>query len=107
MATPESIVTAACVNWAVSQGWRPDRNHVGTFYTSYGGTVAIGRKGQPDWRFLKGNPDRYFECEFKAAGKKPRKDQLEYMAILKHLGIKVFWADSLESFKLQVAQFFD
>lgn len=106
MATPEGLVTNECVAWAQSQGWRPDRNHVGTFYTKYGGTVHIGRNGQPDWRFVKGNPDRYFECEFKAPGKKPRKDQIEYMAILKHLGIKVFWADSLDSFKQQVAELF-
>lgn len=102
----ESEVVKACVEWAHSQGWRPDRNHVGVFATQHGAKVHIGHKGQPDWRFVRGNPLLYFECEFKRPGEKPRKEQMEYMALLRYKGIPCFWADSLESFKQQVVALF-
>ena len=62
--------------------------------------IRTGRKGQCDWRAVRRNGHiEYLEVEIKATGKNPSKEQMEYLALRKHQGIPVTWADSLEMFQ--------
>ena len=93
----EADVVKQCVEHMHSIGWRPRRNHVGTFYTKHHTPIAMGEDGEPDWTFVHPrNPAVWIE--FKKPGKSPEKHQLEFMAKLQYLGYKAGWADSYESF---------
>jgi len=89
----ENDVEYNCIKWLKDLRWIADRIHVGVFYTRDGRVVAIGRPGQPDWRFKRRR--QYMEIEFKAPGKKPNKQQEEYLATMRALGVLCTWVDSL------------
>lgn len=91
----ESEVTADCVSWLQKRGWIAERNNVGVFYTRDGRPMAIGKPGQPDWRF-KHPKLGYMEIEFKRPGGKPDQRQAEYIAKHTHLGFLVACVDSLD-----------
>lgn len=90
----EASVTRAVIEHMRSLGYREKRNHVGLFYTEHGTPIHMGKVGEPDWLFLKPNDVVYIEI--KAPGKKPKPEQLEYIAKLQHLGFKATWCDSVE-----------
>lgn len=92
----ENDVERAIVNFLQTRGWIIDRVQVGVFYTRDGRPMAIGKPGQPDWRAKRGR--EYLEVEIKATGKRPDKKQLEYLAVMRHVGVAATWADSLEMF---------
>jgi hypothetical protein len=96
----EAEVVAECVAWLRERGWIARRNHVGAFQPVSGGSIVrMGETGECDWRFIKakhGECVLYMEVEFKRPGKKPRPEQLEYLAKRKHQGFRATWADSLE-----------
>lgn len=99
-AKSENEVEDAVVTWLRIEGWIVRRQHVGTFYTKDGRPVTMGDKGECDWRAMRAKPVmQYLEFEAKAAGKKPRDDQYEYMAKRRRQGITCIWADSLEMFR--------
>lgn len=98
---------AECINWLRSKDWICRRNHVGVFETQYGKPMRVGENGSCDWICIRALPDRtaqYVEIEFKASGKKPRKEQYEYIAKRTHQGFNATWADSLEMLKKWYAE---
>lgn len=97
-AQSENSVTADIVHFLLQRGWRPDRVQVGVFLTPDGRKIAIGRRGQPDWRFIHPRYG-YQEVEMKATGKKPSREQAEYIATAHAMGFKCTWADSLEMYR--------
>ena len=94
----ESEVVKECVEYMHRCGWRPKRNHVGTFYTRTGAPVHMGDKGEPDWTFTHPTQPAIW-VEMKATGKQPRPEQLEFIAKLKHLGYRATWVDSVAGVK--------
>ena len=98
----ENEVEAGIVRFLRERNWIVDRNNVGVFYTRDGRPLKIGRTGQCDWRATRDRrlTPHYIEVEVKAKGKKktPSKEQREYMALRKHQGVLVTWANSVESF---------
>lgn len=96
----ENEVVAECIAWLRERGWVARRQHVGTFQPISGGApVRMGENGECDWRCFRaahGKCIEYFEWEAKSPGKKPRPDQLEYIAKRRHQGFNATWADSLE-----------
>lgn len=105
----ENEVEDAVVTWLRIEGWIVRRQHVGTFYTKDGRAVAMGDRGECDWRamrkLLPGTVE-YLEFEAKAAGKKPRDEQAEYMAKRRRQGITCIWADSLDMFLAKYREVF-
>lgn len=103
MRVNEKQITNDCIEWLRSKNWICRRQHVGTFKPMSGGApVTMGENGECDWRCMRaahGKTVEYFELEMKAPGKKPRPDQLEYMAKRTHQGFNVVWADSLNVLK--------
>jgi len=99
----EREVTNDCITWLRSMGWTCRRQHVGTFAPVSGGApITVGTPGECDWVCRKpatATTAYLFELELKATGKKPRKDQHEYMAKRIHQGFLATWADSLEMLK--------
>ena len=96
----ETAVTAECIAWLRERGWIARRQHVGTFQPISGGApVRMGENGECDWRCMRALPGHcteMFELEMKASGKKPRKEQYEYLAKRRHQGFNATWVDSLE-----------
>lgn len=95
----EAEVTKDCVEFLHKLGWRPKRNHVGMFYTQYGGKIFIGEEHEPDWTFLHPKHPAVW-IELKKTGEKPRPGQNEFIAKLRHFGYRAGWCDSLEGLKL-------
>lgn len=89
----ENDVTVAVLALAKRLGWRPHRNHVGTFYTRDGRPVKVHKIGMPDWLLL--HP-KHGVCwvEVKRPGGKPSKEQREFMASLTHAGYRVCLVES-------------
>lgn len=99
----ENEVTIEVITYLRRLGWYCHRNHVGVFYTRDGRPQKINPPGMPDWLLL--HPlHGIVWLELKRPGEKPRKVQLEYMAILKHKGFRVCWADSVERTKWHLAE---
>ena len=70
-------------------------NHtVGDFFTKYGSLVSIGKPGESDiWGH---RPDgKAFYLEVKMPGKKPRRDQLEFIEAMKNSGAIAGWCTSI------------
>ena len=70
-------------------------NHtVGDFFTKYGSLVSIGKPGESDiWGH---RPDgRAFYIEVKMPGKKPRRDQLEFIEAMKNSGAIAGWCTTI------------
>ena len=70
-------------------------NHtVGDFFTKYGGRVSIGKPGESDiWGH---RPDGMaFYLEVKMPGKKPRRDQLEFIEAMKNSGAIAGWCTTI------------
>ena len=98
----ERETTYKAISWLRSQGWICRRNHVGLFTTQYGSPIKIGEVGSCDWYCIRASDGKciqYMEVEFKGSGKKPRKEQREYIAKRTHQGFNATWADSLEMLK--------
>jgi len=80
-----------------AKGWRPRRNHVGTFYTRSGTPIQMGEDGEADWAFMR--PACVVFMELKKTGEEPEKHQLEWLAKMRHLGYHADWCDSLDGLK--------
>lgn len=90
----EAEVVKQCVEYMHKLGWRPKRNHVGTFYTRQGVPIKIGEKGEPDWLFTHpAHPAIWLE--FKANNGRPKPEQIEFLAKLRHFGYHAEWTNSL------------
>jgi hypothetical protein len=98
----ENEVISECVRWMHRQGWRPRRNHVGTFFTAAGIPVHMGEAGEADWSFMR--PACVVFIEFKKPGEKPKKHQLEWIAKMRHLGYMAGWCDSLTGLQSLLAE---
>ncbi len=97
-AQTEAEVTKECVEFLHKLGWRPKRNHVGVFYTKNGTPIKVGETGECDWVFTHPKHPAFW-LEMKATGQIPRKEQLEFMAKLKHFGYLAGFTDSLDFLK--------
>lgn len=98
----EREVVHECIEWLRGQGWICRRQHVGLFMTQQGTPIRLGEVGESDWRCIRpkgGNYAEVFELEMKAPGKKPKPEQLEYMAKRRHQGLQATWASSLTMLK--------
>lgn len=94
----ERQVVNDCIEWLRGKGWICRRQPVGLFMTLNGKPHPVGERGECDWRCVMpkgGHYALYFELEVKAPGKKPRPEQLEYMAKRRHQGLDATYADSL------------
>ena len=83
------IIVALCENGCFAV------NHtVGDFFTKYGTLVSIGKPGESDiWGH---RPDgRAFYLEVKMPGKKPRRDQLEFIEAMKKSGAIAGWCTTI------------
>ena len=70
-------------------------NHtVGDFFTKYGSLVSVGKPGESDiWGH---RPDgKAFYLEVKMPGKKPRRDQLEFIEAMKNSGAIAGWCTTI------------
>ena len=70
-------------------------NHtVGDFFTKYGSLVSVGKPGESDiWGH---RPDgKAFYLEVKMPGKKPRRDQLEFIEAMKKSGAIAGWCTTI------------
>lgn len=101
----ENEVTAACKNWLVKLGWRPHRNHCGTFFTERGQRITGEIPGTPDWMFTRPTERghaRMLYVEMKSSTGAPSKIQREMHALLRHYGYTVIVAGSLADLQEQV-----
>lgn len=106
---PENQLEQQCLDYARLLGLIPVRQHVGLFVPLEAAKrgvfrpVNIGTKGMCDWRFeLPGTdrvPLRFFESEFKAAGKYPTRDQYEYVEVRCRQGVCAIWFSTFVDFK--------
>ena len=83
------IIIALCENGCFAV------NHtVGDFFTKYGSLVSVGKPGESDiWGH---RPDgKAFYLEVKMPGKKPRRDQLEFIEAMKNSGAIAGWCTTI------------
>jgi hypothetical protein len=83
------IIVALCENGCFAV------NHtVGDFFTKYGSLVSVGKPGESDiWGH---RPDgKAFYLEVKMPGKKPRRDQLEFIEAMKNSGAIAGWCTTI------------
>ena len=83
------IIVALCENGCFAV------NHtVGHFFTKYGSLVSVGKPGESDiWGH---RPDgKAFYLEVKMPGKKPRRDQLEFIEAMKKSGAIAGWCTTI------------
>ena len=83
------IIVALCENGCFAV------NHtVGDFFTKYGSLVSVGKPGESDiWGH---RPDgKAFYLEVKMPGKKPRRDQLEFIEAMKKSGAIAGWCTTI------------
>ena len=115
----EADVTRQIRDFLAYRGWREHRLNAGKWVpwaeamryanrseAAYPGSEAgakppvprdWGDKSGPDWLFV--HPARgAFYVEIKAEGKKPRKDQLQYLSELVCLGFSATWTNDLDQF---------
>ena len=88
-ALQNKIIVALCENGCFAV------NHtVGDFFTKYGTLVSIGKPGESDiWGH---RPDgKAFYLEVKMPGKKPRRDQLEFIEAMKNSGAIAGWCTTI------------
>ena len=88
-ALQNKIIVALCENGCFAV------NHtVGDFFTKYGSLVSVGKPGESDiWGH---RPDgRAFYLEVKMPGKKPRRDQLEFIEAMKNSGAIAGWCTTI------------
>ena len=80
-ALQNKIIVALCANGCVA------RNHtVGQFYTSYGGVVNIGHKGEADIWGHRMSDGKAFYIEVKLPGEEPRPDQERFLEAMAAAG---------------------
>jgi hypothetical protein len=99
----EAEVTRHILRWAIERGWRCHRNHVGVYHTRDGRPQRINDPGMPDWLFLHPEHPPVW-VEVKRPRERPRKIQLEYMAVLQHRGFRVCWTSSAEDLERKFAE---
>ena len=83
------IIVALCENGCFAV------NHtVGDFFTKYGSLVSVGKPGESDiWGH---RPDgKAFYLEVKMPGKKPRRDQLEFIEAMINSGAIAGWCTTI------------
>ena len=83
------IIVALCENGCFAV------NHtVGDFFTKYGSLVSVGKPGESDiWGH---RPDgKAFYLEVKMPGKKPRRDQLEFIEAMQNSGAIAGWCTTI------------
>ena len=88
-ALQNKIIVALCENGCFAV------NHtVGDFFTKYGSLVSVGKPGESDiWGH---RPDgKAFYLEVKMPGKKPRRDQLEFIEAMKNSGAIAGWCTTI------------
>ena len=123
---PENIVKQQILDFMKAHGWIEKRMHVGT-YTPYrmllmleealarGANmkaeiekakhqiIRIGKEGDADWRFEKpipGDPRKAHLCcyvEMKGPGKRPKPEQVEWLARRNATGTPATWADGYDT----------
>ena len=83
------IIVALCENGCFAV------NHtVGDFFTKYGTLVSVGKPGESDiWGHR--SDGKAFYLEVKMPGKKPRRDQLEFIEAMKKSGAIAGWCTSI------------
>ena len=83
------IIVALC-----EQGCFAVNHTVGDFFTKYGSLVSVGKPGESDiWGH---RPDgKAFYLEVKMPGKKPRRDQLEFIEAMKNSGAIAGWCTTI------------
>ena len=83
------IIVALC-----EQGCFAVNHTVGDFFTKYGSFVSVGKPGESDiWGH---RPDgKAFYLEVKMPGKKPRRDQLEFIEAMKNSGAIAGWCTTI------------
>lgn len=88
-ALQNKIIVALC-----EQGCFAVNHTVGDFFTKYGTLVSIGKPGESDiWGH---RPDgKAFYLEVKMPGKKPRRDQLEFIEAMKNSGAIAGWCTTI------------
>jgi hypothetical protein len=110
---PENQVTKQCNDWLAVKGWTLTRQHSGLFSRAGGRPFPLGEKGLTDWRMerpvhpggLRVNAAKFapfFQIgylEYKAPGKTPSDDQLNFMEKKRATGTPAMWFDSLKALK--------
>ena len=88
-ALQNKIIVALC-----EQGCFAVNHTVGDFFTKYGSLVSVGKPGESDiWGH---RPDgKAFYLEVKMPGKKPRRDQLEFIEAMKNSGAIAGWCTTI------------
>ena len=88
-ALQNKIIVALC-----EQGCFAVNHTVGDFFTKYGTLVSVGKPGESDiWGH---RPDgKAFYIEVKMPGKKPRRDQLEFIEAMKNSGAIAGWCTTI------------
>ena len=83
------IIVALCENGCFAV------NHtVGDFFTKYGAMVSVGKPGESDiWGHR--SDGKAFYLEVKMPGKKPRRDQLEFIEAMKSSGAIAGWCTTI------------
>ena len=88
-ALQNKIIVALC-----EQGCYAVNHTVGDFFTKYGGRVSVGKPGESDiWGHR--SDGKAFYLEVKMPGKKPRRDQLEFIEAMKNSGAIAGWCTTI------------
>lgn len=92
-------LAAAKIRIALSKrGYRGFRNNVGAFRNQAGRLVKYGLEvGSADWIGIIPPWGIFLSVEFKAPGKKPRKNQVDWAEFVIRMGGVAVIADSVES----------
>lgn len=80
------------------EGWYAIRIQSGLARGVTRGTfINLGKKGRPDWIFVRGPV--YLFAELKRPGKKLSPDQVEWFEQAERDGLRAIWADGIDVFK--------
>lgn len=93
--TEHDIQTSICVELS-KRGCIVNRTNSGTYYTSDGRTVRIGRPGTSDLQGHRGTDGRCFYIEVKKPGQKPRKNQQDFLDAMRNSNALAGVAHSVE-----------
>lgn len=92
---PETRLQAQVLVELTKRGCRVYNHTVGVFYTRTGDRIRIGTPGEADiWGVAPGG--RAIFLELKMPGKKPRQNQLDFLAAMKSMGAISGWCTSVE-----------
>lgn len=99
----EADVVRQITDLMKAEGWRCMRLQSGLF-VSETRILRVGEKGLPDWLFLRAGQKGagWAQClfvEIKGTGKKPKPDQLAWLADATTAGLLATWTDNLDTFR--------